>query len=88
MKVAIIPARGGSKRIPKKNIKRFNGQPVIFYSIECAKKSGLFDQIIVSTDNPEIGLVSQEFGASVPFFRPKELADEFIPGTKGFIAFP
>ncbi len=74
--IAIIPARGGSKRIPKKNIKDFLGKPLIAYSIDTAKKSGLFDKIVVSTDDEEISKVAKEFGAEV-LKRPKELADDF-----------
>lgn len=75
--VAIIPARGGSKRIPKKNIKDFFGKPLIAYSIETALKSKLFDRIIVSTDDEEIARIAKEYGAEVPFLRPKELSDDF-----------
>lgn len=75
--VAIIPARGGSKRIPKKNIKDFFGKPLIAYSIEAAKESKLFDKIIVSTDDEEIAKIAKEYGAEVPFIRPKELSDDF-----------
>ncbi|MBU4263796.1 MAG: pseudaminic acid cytidylyltransferase [Proteobacteria bacterium] len=77
MKVAIIPARGGSKRIVGKNIKPFMGKPVIAYSIEAARLSGLFDRIIVSTDAEEIAAVAREFGAETPFVRPAALADDF-----------
>ncbi|MFH0708576.1 MAG: pseudaminic acid cytidylyltransferase [Pseudomonadota bacterium] len=76
MRVAIIPARGGSKRIPRKNIKLFHGKPIIAYSIEAAVKSGLFDKIIVSTDDDEIAEVARNYGAEVPFLRPKELSDD------------
>jgi len=75
--IAIIPARGGSKRIPRKNIRLFFGKPIIAYSIAAAKESGLFDQIIVSTDDEEIATVAQQHGAEVPFLRPKEIADDF-----------
>lgn len=75
--VAIIPARGGSKRIPKKNIKEFYGKPLIAYSIEVALKSELFDKVIVSTDDEEIAKISKKYGADVPFVRPKELSDDF-----------
>ena len=68
-KLCIIPARGGSKRIPRKNIKDFLGKPIIAYSIEAAIKSGLFDEIIVSTDDEEIAEISKSYGASIPFFR-------------------
>lgn len=76
MKVAVIPARGGSKRIPRKNIKLFCGKPMIAWSIEAAQASGCFDRIIVSTDDEEIATVSRQAGAEVPFMRPPELADD------------
>lgn len=79
MIVAIIPARGGSKRIPRKNIRDFCGKPMIAWSIETAKKSELFDRIIVSTDDDEIAEVAQRYGAEVPFRRPAELADDYTP---------
>jgi pseudaminic acid cytidylyltransferase len=79
MNVAIIPARGGSKRIPDKNVKHFAGKPIIAYSIEAAKVSGLFDKIFVSTDSEKIALTAKKFGAEVPFMRPKELSDDFTP---------
>ena len=82
--VAIIPARGGSKRIPRKNIKNFHGKPLIAYSIEVALKSKLFDKVVVSTDDEEIAKVAKEFGAEVPFLRPKELSDDFT-GTGAVI---
>jgi pseudaminic acid cytidylyltransferase len=75
--VAIIPARGGSKRIPKKNIKDFFGKPLIAYSIEVALASELFEKIIVSTDDEEIAKIAKEYGAEVPFIRPRELSDDF-----------
>jgi pseudaminic acid cytidylyltransferase len=77
MNIAIIPARGGSKRIPRKNIKNFLGKPIIAYSIEVALDSKLFDKVIVSTDDKEIARISKEYGAEVPFFRPKELSGDF-----------
>lgn len=77
MRVAVIPARGGSKRIPRKNIKTFHGQPMIAYSINAAKDADCFDKIIVSTDDEEIAKVALECGAEVPFIRPKELADDY-----------
>ncbi|PWI33099.1 pseudaminic acid cytidylyltransferase [Vibrio albus] len=77
MKVAIIPARGGSKRIPRKNIKEFDGKPIIAYSIEAAQRSGCFDKVIVSTDDPEIADVAREYGAEVPFFRPADVSDDY-----------
>ena len=76
MKIAIIPARGGSKRISKKNIKDFCGIPIIAYSINTAKKSNIFDKIIVSTDNDEIANVAKSYGAEVPFKRPEHLSDD------------
>ncbi len=75
--VAIIPARGGSKRIPKKNIKLFHGKPIISYTIEVALKSKLFDKIIVNTDDKEIAKVAIKYGAEVPYLRPKELSDDY-----------
>ena len=81
MNLAIIPARGGSKRIPRKNIKDFCGKPIIAYSIETAIKSGLFDKVIVSTDDEEIAEVARSYGAEVPFMRPKELADDYSTTT-------
>ena len=75
--IAIIPARGGSKRIPRKNIKDFYGRPLIAYSIQTALASKLFDKVIVTTDDEEIAKIAQEYGAEVPFIRPKELADDF-----------
>jgi N-acylneuraminate cytidylyltransferase len=77
MILGVIPARGGSKRIPRKNIKPFAGKPIIAYSIQAAKDTGLFDRVIVSTDDAEIAAVAAEWGASVPFMRPAELADDF-----------
>ncbi|MGJ0308754.1 pseudaminic acid cytidylyltransferase [Aliarcobacter cryaerophilus] len=82
--VAIIPARGGSKRIPKKNIKDFHGKALITYSIEAAIKSKLFSKVIVSTDDEEIAKIAKKYGAVVPFIRPKELSDDFI-GTGAVI---
>lgn len=76
MKLAIIPARGGSKRIPRKNIKPFCGKPMIAWSIEAALASGCFDRIIVSTDDAEIADVARAHGAEVPFMRPPELSDD------------
>src|SRR5690554_2569137 len=77
MKVAIIPARGGSKRIPRKNIREFCGKPMIAWSIEAAQESGSFDRIIVSTDDEEIATVAERWGAEIPFTRPANLADDF-----------
>jgi N-acylneuraminate cytidylyltransferase len=77
MNIAIIPARGGSKRIPRKNIKEFYGKPLIAYSIEAAKASKCFDRIIVSTDDDEIAEVAKTYGAEVPFIRPSGISDDF-----------
>ena len=77
MNIAIIPARGGSKRIPRKNIKAFHGKPMIAYSIEAAQKSGCFDRIIVSTDDQEIADTALKYGAEVPFLRPADIADDY-----------
>jgi len=85
MKIAVIPARGGSKRIPRKNIKKFCGKPMIAWSIEVAKKSGLFDHVIVSTDDEEIAAVAKQCGAEVPFIRPAELSNDYA-GTTEVIA--
>jgi pseudaminic acid cytidylyltransferase len=77
MNIAIIPARGGSKRIPRKNIKEFHGKPIIAYSIEAAKEAGCFDRIIVSTDDNEIAEVAKKYGAEVPFIRPEEISNDY-----------
>jgi len=77
MNICVIPARGGSKRIPRKNIKEFNGKPIIAYSIETALKSNCFDQVIVSTDDDEIAEVAKKYGAQVPFLRPDELSNDY-----------
>lgn len=77
MKIAVIPARGGSKRIPRKNIKDFCGKPMIAWSITIAKSSGLFSHIIVSTDDKEIAEVAAKWGAEVPFERPGNLSDDY-----------
>ncbi|MDZ7771585.1 MAG: pseudaminic acid cytidylyltransferase [Balneolaceae bacterium] len=76
-RIAVIPARGGSKRIPRKNIREFCGRPLIGWSIEAALDSGLFDRIIVSTDDEEIAEVARSEGAEVPFMRPDRLADDY-----------
>lgn len=76
MRVAVIPARGGSKRILRKNIKEFCGKPMIAWSIEAAKASGCFDRILVSTDDEEIASVAREYGAETPFVRPAELSND------------
>ena len=77
MRLCVIPARGGSKRIPRKNIKEFVGQPIISYSIKVAIASKCFDRVIVSTDDAEISEVAKSFGAEVPFLRPQELSDDY-----------
>ena len=76
MKVAIIPARGGSKRIPKKNIKLFAGKPMIAYAIQAALDSDCFDRVIVSTDSEEIARIAREYGAETPFMRPAEVSGD------------
>ncbi len=78
MKVAVIPARGGSKRIPRKNIKLFVDRPMIAWSIRAAIESQCFDRIIVSTDDTEIAQVAREYGAEAPFFRPPELSNDYM----------
>lgn len=78
-KIAIIPARGGSKRIPRKNIKPFAGKPMLGYAIEAAQQCGLFDHVLVSTDDPEIGEIARKLGAETPFARPAHLADDHTP---------
>lgn len=85
MNVAVIPARGGSRRIPRKNIKRFCGRPIIAWSIAAAKDSGLFEHVLVSTDDAEIADVAESSGAEVPFRRPPELSDDYT-GTTEVIA--
>lgn len=75
--ICIIPARGNSKRIAKKNIKHFLGKPIIAYSIEAAIKSGLFDEVMVSTDNKEIAEIAKTYGAKIPFYRSKKNSDDF-----------
>lgn len=85
MKIAVIPARGGSKRIPRKNIKPFCGKPMIAWSIEAAKACGLFEHVIVSTDDAEIAEVARQWGAEAPFMRPEELSNDHA-GTTPVIA--
>lgn len=77
MRLAIIPARGGSKRIPKKNIREFLGKPMIAWAIETAAASNLFDEIWVSTDDAEIAEIATRYGARVPFVRPEALSDDY-----------
>lgn len=79
MRLAVIPARGGSKRIPGKNIRAFCGKPIIAWSIEAARRSGVVDRVLVSTDDEEIARVAVQYGAEVPFRRPPELADDHTP---------
>ena len=78
MNICIIPARGGSKRIPGKNIKEFNGMPIIAYSIMAAIESNCFDRVIVSTDDDKIAKVAKDYGAEIPFIRPKELSNDYV----------
>lgn len=85
MRIAVIPARGGSKRIPRKNIKHFCGRPMIAWSIDAARRSGCFQHIIVSTDDAEVADVARQHGADVPFTRPSELSDDHT-GTAPVIA--
>ena len=80
--IAIIPARGGSKRIPRKNIKPFAGKPIIGYAIEAARACEKIGRVIVTTDDDEIAAIAHEFGAEVPFRRPIELADDFTPTVR------
>ena len=82
MNLCVIPARGGSKRIPRKNIKDFHGKPMIAYAIEAAKSSNLFSKIIVSTDDIEIAAISESHGAEIPFMRPTELANDHAGTTE------
>jgi pseudaminic acid cytidylyltransferase len=77
MNIAVIPARGGSKRIPRKNIKNFGGKPMIAYAITAAQKSGLFEHVLVSTDDHEIAEIANALGAETPFVRPAELANDY-----------
>lgn len=77
MRIAIIPARGGSKRIPRKNIKLFNGKPILAYSIEAAIESDCFQRVLVSTEDLEIAQIAKSFGAEIPFFRSKKTADDY-----------
>ncbi|HUE91257.1 pseudaminic acid cytidylyltransferase [Pseudomonas sp.] len=85
MKLAVIPARGGSKRIALKNIRPFCGQPMLAWSIQAAQASGCFDEVMVSTDDPCIAELARELGACVPFMRPAELADDYT-GTTAVVA--
>lgn len=85
MLVAVIPARGGSKRIPRKNIRSFAGKPIISYSIAAARACQLFDRVVVSTEDAEIAAVARDCGAETPFLRPAELADDHT-GTSAVVA--
>lgn len=85
MNIAVIPARGGSKRIPRKNIRPFAGKPMIAHSIDIARQSGVFDRIVVSTDDEEIAQIARDFSAEVPFVRPAAIADDQA-GTGAVIA--
>ena len=84
MKLCVIPARGGSKRIPGKNTRPFCGKPILLYSIEAATECGLFDRIIVSTDSEEIAALARKHGAETPFLRPAELSDDYT-GTNAVV---
>lgn len=75
--LCIIPARGGSKRIPRKNVKQFLGKPILAYSIEAALATGLFDEVMVSTDDEEIAKIAKQYGAIVPFMRSEETANDY-----------
>jgi pseudaminic acid cytidylyltransferase len=78
MNIAVIPARGGSKRIPRKNVKLFHGLPIISYAINTATKSGIFDKVIVSTDDAEIAEIAKSYGAEIPWMRSKELSGDHV----------
>ena len=75
--IAIIPARGGSKSVPRKNIRNICGKPLIYYSIKTALDSKKIDRVIVSTDDEEIGDIAKEYGAEVPFIRPSNISDDY-----------
>ena len=77
--LAIIPARGGSKRIPRKNVKAFCGKPIVAYAIEAALQSGLFEEVMVSTDDAEVVQIAKQYGASVPFLRSEATANDYAP---------
>ncbi|WP_341501705.1 pseudaminic acid cytidylyltransferase [Gallaecimonas sp. GXIMD4217] len=85
MKIAVIPARGGSKRIPRKNLRPFCGKPIMAYAIEAALASGCFDLVLVSTDDQEMAAVARAWGAETPFVRPAALADD-VTGTNAVAA--
>ena len=77
--LGVITARGGSKGIPRKNIKELRGKPLILYTIETAQNAGIFDRLVLSTDDPEIAFVAKQYGVEVPFIRPAQLAQDNIP---------
>ena len=81
MNLCVIPARGGSKRIPNKNLRDFSGRPILWHSVHAALESSVFDRVVVSTDNGAIAAAAEEFGATVPFRRPAELADDHVGTT-------
>lgn len=85
MNIAVVTARGGSKRIPGKNIKPFFGKPMLAWPILAAKKAGVFDRIVVSTDSPDIAVAAREWGAEVPFMRPAHLSDDHTPTAPVFL---
>jgi pseudaminic acid cytidylyltransferase len=85
MMIAVIPARGGSKRIPRKNLRLFAGKPILAYSIDAAREARLFDRVVVSTDDAEIAATARAYGAEAPFSRPAELSDDFT-GTHAVTA--
>jgi len=78
-RLAVIPARAGSKRVPRKNVRLLGGQPMLAYTIDAARRSELFDRVVVSTDSPEIAAIAEAAGAEVPFLRSADLADDFTP---------
>lgn len=84
-KIAIIPARGGSKRIPHKNIKDFLGKPILAYSVQAACQTGMFDRIIVSTDDEEIARVARQYGAEVPFMRSEKNSNDYATVTDALL---
>ena len=83
--IAIILARGGSKRLPRKNIHDFHGKPLLAWSVEAALQSGQFDRVLVSTDDPEIADIARSFGAAVPFLR-DSAADDMTPSSEATLA--
>ena len=83
--IAIIPARGGSKGLPRKNIRELNGKPLIAYAIDCASKARHIDRVIVSTDDPEIADVARQYGAEIPFLRPDYLASDTAQAVDNYI---